>query len=93
MCSVCGLSVADIRKRAELNPRSISDSDRGTFSSPFIELNQFVTKNPSDARVYGIFRLLQRKETEAPNDFRKSLELDPTLKSEIEGLTQVLGRK
>ena len=86
-------AVGDIKKGAELNPRSVSDSDRGTFSSPFIELNQFVTKNPSDARVYvirGIFRLLQRKEAEASNDFRKSLELDPTLKSDIEGITQVL---
>ena len=86
-------AVADIRKGAKLKPQSVSDSDRGNFSSPFIELNQFVTKNPSNARVYairGIFRLLQRKVAEASNDFKKSLELDPTLKSEIEGITQVL---
>ena len=86
-------AVADIRKGAEVDPTSVSDSDRGHFSSPFIELNQFITKNPSDARAYemrGILRLLQRKETDATNDFKKSLELEPTLKPEINRITEEL---
>jgi tetratricopeptide (TPR) repeat protein len=86
-------AIADIRKGAGLNPQSISDGDRGNFSSPFIELNQFIIKNPSDARAYemrGIFRLLQRKQTEAAKDFKKSLELQPTLQPEIEKLTEEL---
>lgn len=86
-------ALADMRKGAALNPQSVSDSDSGNFSSPFIELNQFITKNPRDARAYeirGIFRLLQRKETEAAKDFRKSLELEPTLQPEIDRMTQEL---
>ena len=88
-------AVADIRKGAALNPRSVSDSDRGNFSSPFIELNQFITKHPSDARAYeirGILRLLQRKEIEAAKDFKKSLELEPTLKTEIDRITKELSQ-
>lgn len=79
-------AIADIRKGVEIDPKSVSDSDRGNFSSPFIELNQFITNNPSAARAYvmrGILRLLQRRETDATNDFKKSLELEPTLKPEI----------
>jgi tetratricopeptide (TPR) repeat protein len=86
-------AVADISKAVGLNPQSVSDSDRGNFSSPFIELNQFITKNPNDARAYemrGIFRLLQRKETEAAKDFKKSLELEPTLEREIDRITEEL---
>ena len=36
------------------------------------KLNQFIAKNPSDARAYqvrGILRLLQRNEKEAAKDF------------------------
>ena len=86
-------AVADIRKGAEIDPKSVSDSDRSNFSSPFKELNQFITNNPGDARAYemrGIFRLLQRKETDATNDFKKTLELEPTLKPEINRITEEL---
>ncbi|HET9711119.1 MAG TPA: tetratricopeptide repeat protein [Pyrinomonadaceae bacterium] len=86
-------AIADIRKGVALNPRSISDSDRGNFSSPFIELNQFITRHPTNARAYairGVLRLLQRKETEAAADFKKSLELEPTLKTEINRITDEL---
>lgn len=88
-------AIADIRKGVALNPRSVSDSVRGNFSSPFIELNQFITKHPNDARAYavrGILRLLQRKETEAATDFKKSLELEPTLKPDIDRITEELSR-
>lgn len=80
-------AIADIKKGSVLSPSSVSDSDRGNFISPFIELNQFITKNPSDARAYemrGIFRLLQRKETEAARDFKKSVDLEPALGPEID---------
>jgi len=86
-------AIADITKGAGLNPRSVADDDRGNFSSPFIELNQFITKNPRDARAYevrAIFRLLQRKETEATNDFKKILELEPKLQPEVERIIQEL---
>lgn len=86
-------AVEDIRKGALLKPQSVADSDRGNFSSPFIELNQFIAKYPSDARAYemrGIFRLLQRNEAEAANDFKKSLQLAPTLKPKIDRITQAL---
>jgi tetratricopeptide (TPR) repeat protein len=89
-------AIADIRKGAGLNPRSVADDDRGNFSSPFIELNQFITKNPRDARAYevrAIFRLLQGKETEAGNDFKKSLELEPKLQPEVDRIIQELKRR
>ena len=88
-------AIADIRKGAKINPKSVSDSDPGNFSSPFKELNQFITNNPSDGRAYemrGIFRLLQRKGTDATNDFKKSLELEPTLKPEINRITEELSQ-
>lgn len=88
-------AVADIRKGAEIDPKSVSDSDRGNYSSPFIELNKFITNNPGNARAYemrGIFRFLQRKETDATNDFKKSLELEAALKHEIDRLAEELSR-
>ena len=88
-------AVADIRKGAEIDSTTVSDSDPGNFSSPFIELNQFITNNPSDARAYemrGILRLLQRKVTDATNDFKKSLELEPGLKPEIDKITEELSQ-
>jgi tetratricopeptide (TPR) repeat protein len=84
-------AIADIKKGSVLMPDSVSDIDRGNFISPFIELNQFITKNPGDARAYemrGIFRLLQGRETEAAKDFKKSLELEPGLRPEIDRITQ-----
>jgi len=86
-------AIADIKKGVALSPRSVSDSARGNFSSPFIELNQFITRHPGNARAYairGILRLLQRKETEAAADFKKSVELEPTLKTEIDRITEAL---
>lgn len=41
--------VDDVRKGAEIDPKSVSDTDPGNYSSPFIELNQFITNNPSNA--------------------------------------------
>ena len=86
-------AITDIKKGVELMAGSVTDIDRGKFISPFIELNQFITKNPGDARAYemrGIFRLLQRKETEAAKDFEKSLELEPTLRREIDRIAKEL---
>lgn len=86
-------AIADIRKGSVLDASSVLDRDRGNFLSPFIELNQFITKNPNDARAYemrGIFRLFQRKEIEATEAFKKSLELEPTLGPEINRITQEL---
>ena len=86
-------AIVDIKKGSVIAPGSISDIDRGNFISPFIELNQFITKNPNDARAYemrGIFRLLQRKEIEATKDFKKSLDLEPALGPEIDRITAEL---
>lgn len=86
-------AIADIRKGSELKPQSVSDSGRANFSSPFIELNQFINKYPRDARGYEMratLRLLQRNETEAASDFRKSLELDSTLQAEIDRINREL---
>jgi len=86
-------AIADIKKGSVLKPDSVSDRDQGNFVSPFIELNQFITKNPNDARAYemrGMLRLLQRKETEAARDFKKSLELEPKLGAEIDRINEAL---
>jgi tetratricopeptide (TPR) repeat protein len=86
-------ALAEIRKGVELNPRSISDDERGNFSSPWKELNQFISKYPRDARAYAvraILRSLQGKDNEAAKDFEKSMEIDPTLKPEIDGITREL---
>jgi len=56
-------------------------------------LNQFITRNPSDARGYemrAIFRLLQGKESEAASDFKKSIKLEPALGPEIRKTTEEL---
>lgn len=87
-------AIADMKKGVALDPKSVSDSGRGNFSTAFIELNQYLTRNPGDARAYemrGIFRLLQGKEPEAATDFKKSLELEPTLGAEINKITEELG--
>jgi tetratricopeptide (TPR) repeat protein len=88
-------AIEDMKKGATLNPKSISDDSRGKFISPFQGLNQFISENPTNARAYqlrGIFRLLQGKEIEAKQDFHKSLELNPQLKSEIDRIAKKLDR-
>ena len=42
--------------------------------------------------VRGILRLFQRTEAEASADFKKSLELEPALKSEIDRIREEIGR-
>lgn len=89
-------AIADIRKGATLNPQTVADTNRGKFTSPITDLNQFISKNPSDARGYemrGIIKLLQHKETEAAQDFKKSLDLEPPLKAEIDRITAELVRQ
>lgn len=84
-------AIADIKKGSLLKASSISDSALGNFISPFIELNQYITQHPGDARAYevrGILRFLQGKETDGVNDFGKSLELEPSLGPEIDRITR-----
>jgi tetratricopeptide (TPR) repeat protein len=79
-------AIADFKRAFAINPATISDKSRGRFSSPFIELNQFIEAHPKNARGFemrGIFRLLQKNIAEAEADFQKSLEMDKSLKSEI----------
>ncbi len=86
-------ALADLKKGAALSPTSIAESAPAKFSSPFMELNQFLMKNPTNARAYelrGIFRFLQGKEKEATRDFNQALELEPTLKSEIDRIVEEL---
>ena len=87
-------ALVDIKKGAALNQTSVSASAYAKFTSPFDELNQFITSNPSNARSYelrGVLRLLQGKEAEAEQDFHKSVELDPKLKSEIANARKEIG--
>jgi tetratricopeptide (TPR) repeat protein len=79
-------AIADIRKGASLNPKSISDVSRGGFTLPFTDLNTFIKSHPTNARAYemrGILRLLQGQDDEAKRDFQKTVELDPKLDPEI----------
>jgi tetratricopeptide (TPR) repeat protein len=85
-------AIADIKKGASLNPKSISDVSRGSFTSPFGDLNTFIKSHPTNARAYeirGILRLLQGQTAEAQRDFHTSMEIDPKLGPEI---TEVTGR-
>jgi len=82
-----GEGIADMKKGFTLNPESVSEKDPGDFSSPFKNLNRFIAAHPTNARAYearGLLRLVQGHKAEATRDFRKSLELDPKLKSEID---------
>ncbi len=86
-------AVADIRKGASIDPKSVSDASRGVFKSPSLDLNQFIASNPSDARAYltrGVFRLVQGQDKEAEQDFRKGVELNPSLKLEVERIFGML---
>lgn len=84
-------AIADIKRGVSLNPASTAEKGKAYFTTPFERLNQFLTRNPTNARAYelrGIFRVIQGKNSEAELDFRKSLELDPKLKPEIERLQE-----
>ena len=83
----------DIRKGFALNPESVSDRDPGYFSSPFKNLSRFIAAHPTNARAYeirGLLWLAQGKKTEAAEDFRRGLALDPKLKSEIDKAMKVV---
>jgi tetratricopeptide (TPR) repeat protein len=85
-------AIADIKKGFALNSESVSDNDPGYFSSPFKNLSRFIGSHPANARAYeirGIFRLAQEKNIAAADDFRRSLALDPKLKSEIDKAMKV----
>lgn len=84
-------AIADIKKGYSLDSASIEEKGKVSFTTPFERLNQFVANNPANARAYevrGMLRLIQGKNSEAELDFRKSLQLDPKLKSEIERLRE-----
>ena len=83
------LALADFKKALALDASSMSETDPGMASSPFKRLQSFISSNPRNARAYearGILRLVQRRRSEATQDFTKSLELDPKLQSEIDRL-------
>jgi tetratricopeptide (TPR) repeat protein len=85
----------DIRRGFTLDASVISDQGRSNFTSPFKDLTQFITSNPSNAKAYtlrGIFRLLQGNAAESEQDFRKSLGLEPRLKDEIDNINRELSR-
>ncbi|HKS27472.1 MAG TPA: tetratricopeptide repeat protein [Pyrinomonadaceae bacterium] len=84
-------AIADIKKGYSLNPASIEEQGRVNFSTPVGRLKEFISKNPTNARAYamsGVFRLIKGNGPEAESDFRKSLQLDPSLKPEIERLRE-----
>jgi tetratricopeptide (TPR) repeat protein len=79
-------SIANFKKGFLLDSKLISEVNSPNFKSSFQNLNQYIAKNPNNARAYevrGIFRLLQKKETEAEQDFNKALELDSSIKNDI----------
>lgn len=81
------VAVASIKKGALLNSKSISEERRGNFNSPFIDLNQFLTKSPDNPRAYvmrGVIYKLLGKDKEADNDFNKATAIEPQLKAEIQ---------
>ena len=83
------LALADFKKALALDAASVSEKDPGMASSPFKRLQSFISSNPTNARAYearGILRLVQRRRSEATQDFTKSLQLDPKLRSEIDRL-------
>jgi tetratricopeptide (TPR) repeat protein len=85
-------AIADIKKGFAINSESVSEKDPGNFSSPFKNINRFIASHPTNARAYearGILRLVQGKKAESTEDFKKCLELDPKLKSEVDMVMNV----
>jgi tetratricopeptide (TPR) repeat protein len=86
------LALADIKKASALDATSLSEKDPGIASSPFKRLQSFISSNPTNARAYearGLLRLIQGRRSEATQDFTKSLELNPKLRSEIDRLMSI----
>ena len=86
------LAVADLKKALALDATSLSEKDPGIASSPFKRLQFFISSNPTNARSYearGLLRLIQGRRLEATQDFTKSLELNPKLRSEIDRLMSI----
>lgn len=86
------LAIADMRNAISQDASSVSDKDPGINSSPFQRLQSFIVSHPTNARAYearGLFRLAQRRQRDANEDFKKSLELDPKLRPEIDRLLKI----
>ncbi|HVG34005.1 MAG TPA: tetratricopeptide repeat protein [Pyrinomonadaceae bacterium] len=86
-------AIEDLKKGLALNPGAVSDQGKGNFTTPVKDLSRFILSHPTNARAYefrGILRLIQSKETEAKQDFSKSLELDSQLKSEIDRVAEAI---
>jgi tetratricopeptide (TPR) repeat protein len=80
-------ALIDLEKGVALKADTLSVKNFDRFGSPLAELNMFIKIHPTNARGYemrGVLRLLQRNEPEALLDFKKSLELEPSLKMEID---------
>jgi tetratricopeptide (TPR) repeat protein len=86
------LAVTHLKKAYSLDPTSFVETSSGLMSSPFKRLQSFITSNPANARAYearGLLRLAQGRKAEAKEDFAKSVELNPGLRSETERLLNI----
>lgn len=83
------LALPDLRKAIELNAnrRTIF---QGNIQLSLKELDAFIEGNPLNGRgrlLRGIIKLLQGKDSEAEADFKKAIEIDKNLESEIKKIT------
>jgi tetratricopeptide (TPR) repeat protein len=83
--------VTDIKKGLELDPNVFDGERQASFVTPAQLLDEFIASHSGNARAYevrGIIRLMLHRQKESDEDFRKALELDPRLTTEIRSVVK-----
>jgi tetratricopeptide (TPR) repeat protein len=84
------LAVADLRKGFETDGRSRGPLT-GILSVAFADLDKFIAANPANARAFavrGFVNLMRARKAEAERDFKRSFELDPSLRKDLRDLVE-----
>lgn len=81
-------SINDLTKGFEMHSQS-NPPFLGNITVSLSDFDKYIIKNPKSSRAFavrGFMNLLQKKEAEANRDFKRSFEIEPKLKIEIEKL-------
>ena len=78
------------RARADRSARRPAEKPAGQFNHALRDYDQAIKLDPKNARIYanrGMVKLRQGKGEDAQTDFNKAMELEPSLKEQIQSIT------
>jgi len=83
-----------LKKAVEIN--SDSSAFSGNIATSLSDLDKYILINSKNAKVFAVralIKLLQKKESESVEDFKKAFELDPNLQKDLDTLIEPVRAK